>query len=135
MEELKQKGLPPLTLRQIEMIDFNIKLKPGDKVNHEENQLLHDAYMAVTKRRAHHKRPDKIIICCTPFGDRTSIPLGTTKTSVVKFQTGAGVLKKDNDSFVEYIYSPSQLEQNKFNWEEVHIKGLVGKNFGKVRTT
>ncbi len=133
IEELKKKGLPQLTPRQIEMIDFNIKLKPGEKVNHQENQLLHDAYMSVSKRRPAHKAPDKILICCTPFGDRTSIPLGTTKTSVVKFQTGAGVLKKTGDEYVEYIYSPSQLEHNKFIWENLEIKGLSNKNFNKIR--
>jgi len=134
VKELEQKGEVPLTERNIEMMKFNIKPKEGEGVDFQKNRILHDAYMAVGKRRAHHKRPDKIIICCTPFGDRTSIPVGTTKTSVVKFQTGAGVLKKEGDSFMEYIYSPSQLEGNKFNWEEVQIKGLSGKNFGKIRT-
>ncbi len=133
IEELKKKGLPQLTPRQIEMIDFNINLKPREKVNYQENQLLHDAYMGVTKRRPHHKQPDKIVICCTPFGDRTSIPLGTTKTSVVKYQTGAGVLIKNESGLIESIYSPSQLEKSKFDWEDVKIEGLSSKNFRKIR--
>ena len=134
VKELKQKGDIALSERNIEMMKFNIRPKDGEEIDFQKNRILHDAYMAVSKRRAHHKRPDKIIICCTPFGDRTSLPMETTKTSVVKFQTGAGVLKKEGDSFMEYIYSPSQLEGNKFNWEEVQIKGLSGKNFGKIRT-
>jgi len=133
VKELKQKGDIALSERNIEMMKFNIRPKDGEEIDFQKNRILHDAYMAVSKRRAHHKRPDKIIICCTPFGDRTSLPMGTTKTSVVKFQTGAGVLKKEKDSFMEYIYSPSQLEDNKFNWEDVQIKGLSGKNFGKLR--
>jgi len=134
VKELEQKGEIPLTERNIEMMKFNIRPKEGEEIDFQKNRILHDAYMAVSKRRAHHKRPDKIIICCTPFGDRTSLPMGTTKTSVVKFQTGAGVLKKTGDDYLEYIYSPSQLEESKFNWEEIQIKGLSGKNFSKIRT-
>ena len=94
---------------------------------------MHDAYILVSKRRPHHKRPENILISATPFGNRISIPLGTTKTSVVKFQTGAGVLKKIEDGFIECIYSPSQLEKAKFNWEKIEIEGLSGKNFSKIR--
>ena len=43
------------------------------------------------------------------------------------------LLKKEKDSFMEYIYSPSQLEESKYNWEEIQIKGLSGKNFNKIR--
>lgn len=133
VKELEQKGEILLDDRTIEMMKFNVKPKEGEEINLQKNKILHDAYMGVSKRRAHHKRPDKIIICCTPFGDRTSIPLGTTKTSVVKFQTGAGVLKKEEDGFIEYIYSPSQLEITKATFEPISISGLSGKNFGKIR--
>jgi len=133
IEELKNKGEAFLTERDIEMMRFNIKPREEEQIDFKKNRLLHDAYMAVSKRRPHHKGPDKINISATPFGNRTSIPVGTTKTSVVKFQTGVGVLKKEVDSFIEYIYSPSQLEKAKFSWEEIKIDGLNGKNFGKIR--
>lgn len=133
MEELKQKGDIVLSERNVEMMKFNIRPKEGEEIDFQKNRLLHDAYMAVSKRRAHHKRPDKIIISATPFGDRTSIPVGTTKTSVVKFQTGVGVLKKDKDVFVEYIYSPSQLKTTGATFEEIKIESLKGKNFNKIR--
>jgi hypothetical protein len=133
IKELEQKGEIPLSERNIEMMKFNIRPKEGEEIDFQKNRILHDAYMDVSKRRPAHKAPDKIIICCTPFGDRTSLPMGTTKTSVVKFQTGAGVLKKEGDSFMEYIYSPSQLETAKTIFESVSISGLSGKNFGKIR--
>lgn len=133
IEELKQKGEIPLTERQIEMMKFNVRPKDGEELDFQKNRLLHDAYMDVSKRRPYHKAPDKILISATPFGDRTSLPIGTTKTSVVKFQTGAGLLKKTGDSFIEYIYSPSQLEKSHFTWEPVNIKGLSGKNFSQIR--
>jgi hypothetical protein len=133
VRELEQKGEVPLTERNIEMMKFNIRPKEGKEIDFQKNRILHDAYMDVSKRRPAHKAPDKIIICCTPFGDRTSLPMGTTKTSVVKFQTGAGVLKKEGDSFMEYIYSPSQLETTKAIFQSVSIAGLSGKNFSKIR--
>jgi len=131
IEELRQKNLPPLTEQQIEMMKFNVKLKTGEELNFEKNRLLHDAYMNVSKRRTYHKTPDKIQVSSTPWGN--SIPVGTTKTSVVRFQTGVGILKKTKDGFIEYIYSPSQLEKSKFNWQEIAIKGLSGKNFKRIR--
>lgn len=133
VKELEQKGDIPLTERNIEMMKFNIKPKEGEEINFQKNRILHDAYMAVSKRRAHHKRPDKIIICCTPFGDRTSLPMGTTKTSVVKFQTGIGVLKKTDSGYQEYILSPSQMKTAKYIFESIYLDELSGKNFSKIR--
>lgn len=133
VEELKKKELAPLTDRQIEMMRFNIKPKVGEEFDAEKNRLLHDAYMGVGKRRPWHKSPDKILISATPFGDRTSIPLGTTKTSAVKFQTGAGALKKTENGYQEYILSPSQLDSLKFTVEPIFIDDLNGKNFKKIR--
>ena len=131
-EELKDKELSPLTERQIEMMKFNIKIKEGEEIDIENNRLLHDAFMGVSKRRSYHKTPDKISVCCTPFGG-TSLPVGTTKTSVVKFQTGVGVLKRKEDSLIEYIFSPSQLKSASFVKEEISIKGLDSKNFKSIR--
>ncbi|MCX6720767.1 MAG: hypothetical protein NTW11_03095 [Candidatus Staskawiczbacteria bacterium] len=133
IEELNKKGETALTDRDIEMMKLNIKPHNGEQIDFQKNHVLHDAYMSLVKRRSYHRRPDKITISVTPFGDRTSIPMGTTKTSVVKFQTGVGVLKKEADSYIEYIYSPSQLEKVEFSWEEIKIEGLSGKNFSKIR--
>lgn len=133
MKELSQKARVELTDQQIQTMKFNIKPKPGQEINFQENYLLHDAYMDVSKRRPYHKRPDKILISSTPFGNRTSLPVGTAKSSVVKFQTGTGVLEKKGDSFIENIYSPSQVEKAKYIWEAVAISDLMGKNFKQIR--
>ncbi len=133
IEILKQKSGVTLTERNIEMMKFNIKPKAGQEINFESNRLMHDAYMDVSKRRPYHKTPDKILISATPFGDRTSLPVGTTKTSVVKFQTGVGVLEKKDDSYIENIYSPTQLENSEFKWEAVKIENLPDKNFKQIR--
>jgi hypothetical protein len=132
IEELKNKESPPLSESQIEKMKFNINPKEGEELNFENNRMLHDAFMAIPKRRAHHKVPEKIVLCCTPFG--TSLPVGTTKTSVVKIQTGVGALKKLEDgSYQEYILSPSQLEACDSTYESISFEGLNGKNFSKIR--
>lgn len=131
--ELGKNEPTVLSEREIEMMKLNIRTTGEADIDFQRNRLLHDAYMKVSKRRPHHKAPDKILISATAFGDRTSIPLGTTKTSVVKFQTGAGVLKRGKDSFTEYIYSPSQLATGMFTVETIDIDGLLGKNFTTIR--
>jgi hypothetical protein len=133
VETLKMQGEIAITDRDKEMMRFNIRINPGEEIDYQKNRLLHDAYMAVSKRRPHHKSPDKILISATPFGDRTSIPIGTTKKSVVKFQTGVGLLEKNADGYIENIYSPSQLEKINSRWEDVNIRGLSGKNFSRIR--
>jgi hypothetical protein len=133
IEELKQKGEIDISEEDIEMMKLNVKTEDIQNIDFQKNRLLHDAFMGVSKRRPHHKRPDNILISSTPFGDRTSIPIGTTKTSVTKYQTGVGVLKKEADDFIESILSPSQLEKAKLVKEDISIPGLDGKNFKTIK--
>jgi hypothetical protein len=67
------------------------------------------------------------------FFEPNVIPIGTTKTSIVRFWVGVGALKRRGDSFIETILSPSQIEKTKAEWTPVEIKGLNGKNFKKIR--
>jgi len=127
-------GLPTLTPEQIGLVDLNVKLKPGQKDDpkwREKVFLIHDGYSKVSKRRPYYRTPDKIFIITKQMKD--SIAVGTTKTSVVKFWIGAGVLKKTVGSYIEYIFSPKQLESNVFIRERVDIKGLESVNFKTIR--
>ena len=133
IEKLKQDGTTSLTEKDIKRMKTNIKTGNKEEINLEENHLIHDAYMNVSKRRSYHQTTDRISISATPFGKRTSIPIGTTKTSAVQFQVGIGVLGKRKDDLIEYIYSFSQLEKSKFNWEYINFNELSGKNFKKIR--
>jgi len=133
VRELREKGESTLSEQDIEMMRRNTKPCDGKEINFLENHILHDAYMNVSKKRPYYKTPDKIMVSARPYGNRTSIPVGTTKTSVVQYQTGVGVLKREENGFIENVYSTSQLDNSRFVWEEVHIDGLVGKNFDKIR--
>jgi len=133
IKELKEKGESALSEQDIERMKRNTRPCNGKEINFLENHILHDAYMNVSKKRPYYKTPDKILVSPRPYGDKTSVPVGTTKTSVVQYQTGVGLLKREENSFIEYVYSTSQLDKSIFVWEEVHIDGLIGKNFSKIR--
>jgi len=123
-----------LTSKQITAVELNVKLKPGqadDPEWREKVNLIHDGYSRVSKRRPYYRNPDKILIITRPVKD--SLAVGTTKRSVVKFWIGAGVLGREGDKYVDYIYSPKQLENGGLKKETINIAGLDGKNFGEIR--
>lgn len=126
-------GLPTLTPQQAGLVELNVRVKPGqtdDPKWREKVFLIHEGYARVSKRRPYYRTEDKIFIITRPLKD--SIAVGTTKTSVVKFWIGAGVLEQKGDSYVQHIYSPKQLATGNVRAERVMVKGLTGKNFSEV---
>lgn len=130
-------GLPQLTEEQRSMVELNTRAtdeqlkdpKWRERVYH-----LHNAYGLTKAEPAYHKgRPEKILVFTQPLPSGTTISVGTTKSSIMKFWIGAGVLEMKNDSFKQLVLSPNQLKQAKFKYENVQIKGLDGKNFNKIR--
>ncbi len=129
-------GLPEVTESRSIMINLNRKPSETDQNNPDwkaKNVLMHDAYIKLTKfETGYHLQPNKILTF------NQSIPglalgLGTTKTSIAKFWAGVGTLKKDADSYRQYILSPKQIETNKITTEQIAITGLTGKNFTSIR--
>ena len=131
-------GLPVLNDAQVAMVELNTKptdeqLKDPrwkEKVYH-----LHNAYMATKAEPGYHKgRPEKIMAFTQPLPSGTTISVGTTKSSIMKFWIGVGVLQQIQDGFKQIILSPSQLEKTSFDWQDVNI-GIEGKNFNRIRVT
>ena len=129
-------GLPELDEAGAAMIQLNAK----DSVDKKDpnwmakNKLIHDAYLTHTKAETgYHNRPDKIKVFSQPLASNMFLAPGTTKDSVAKHWAGAGVLKPKDDDFRRLILTPSQLDKTKFEWEDVHLDGLNGKNFEKIR--
>lgn len=131
-------GLPVLNDAQVAMVELNTKptdeqLKDPrwkEKVYH-----LHNAYMATKAEPGYHKgRPEKIMAFTQPLPSGTTISVGTTKSSIMKFWIGVGVLQQIQDGFKQIILSPSQLEKTSFDWQDVNL-GIEGKNFNKIRVT
>lgn len=130
----KWQGLPTLNEEQKRMIELNVRLKTGqgeERDWREQTQLVLEAYHAMSKRRPYFRAPDKILAFATDIGN--CIPVGTAKTSVAKFWAGVGALKKHDDSFREYVLSPSQLHAAECRWEGIELPGLEGRNFQQIR--
>lgn len=131
-------GLPKITEATAATLDLNVKLTPEmarDPLWREKNALVHDGYLIYTKAETGYSsnRKDKIITFSQPFTSGTALAIGTTKTSIVRFWVGVGVLKKAGDSYIQYIFSPKQLESSTFTKENISIDGLNGKNFKTIR--
>jgi hypothetical protein len=129
-------GLPVLNDAQVAMVELNTK--PADEqlkdpMWREKVYHLHNAYMATKAEPGYHKgRPEKIMAFTQPLPLGTTISVGTTKSSIMKFWIGVGVLQQIQDGFKQIILSPSQLEKTSFDWQDVNI-GIEGKNFKAIR--
>lgn len=141
MEKLKQaraKDPQPLSDKARSSIDLNVKVTPDqalDPLWREKIDLMHYAYYNLQESKSTVRKAysTENITAFTTFFEPNVIPIGSTKTSIVRFWVGVGALQRRGDSFIETILSPSQIEKAQFEWETVEIKELVGKNFKKIR--
>ncbi|MGE5425644.1 MAG: hypothetical protein ACM3PZ_01030 [Bacillota bacterium] len=135
IDKIKEDSISkPLTPEQFIAVELNVKLRPGqdsDSEWREKVNLIHEGYSRVSKRRPYYRNSDKILIITRPVKD--SLAVGTTKRSVVKFWIGAGVLGREGDEYVDYIFSPKQLGNGNLKKEVISIAGLDGKNFKEIR--
>jgi hypothetical protein len=130
-------GLPELTETQRAMVELNTRVTPEQSQDpkwREKVYHLHNAYSAVKAEPRYHKgRPEKVVAFNQPLPSGTSLSVGSTKDSVMKFWIGVGALRPKEGSFRQIILSPNQLEQAQFSFQDVRIQGLTGKNFSKIR--
>lgn len=135
-EHLKKNGnkLPELSEAQKVATELNVRLLPGqdeDPLWREKVELIHQSLEETPTLTRY--LDDPIIIRACPTSYSGWIAVGSTKRSLAKFWAGVGVLQKENDSFAELVLTPKQLGVTQFDWEEVNIPGLEGKNFKKIR--
>ncbi len=133
---LKENGgkLPELTDAMKAATELNVKLKPGqdkDPLWREKVELEHQAIFKTKTIQGPSGNPYKIWTCPTFYED--SVVTGSTKRSLAKFWAAVGALEKDGDTFHELVLTPKQLEQAKFDWQDIKIEGLKGKNFNHIR--
>lgn len=140
LKEARAKNPQPLSDTAIRAIDLNVRVTPEqaqDPLWREKIDLMHYAYYNLQESKSTTRKSysTENIVAFTVFFEPNVIPIGSTKTSIVRFWVGVGALQKRGDSFIETILSPSQLEKAQFDWENVEIEGLseIGKNFHKVR--
>jgi hypothetical protein len=130
-------GLPELNDTQKAMVELNTKVtddQSKDPKWREKVFLLHNAYMSTKAEPGYHKnRPEKIIAFTQPLPTGTTISVGTTKDSIMKFWVGVGVLKPHDDSYRQIILSPAQLAEANFSSVNIQILELTGRNFKNIR--
>ena len=129
-------GLPALTEAQRATTSLNVKATPeqlADPKWREKVELVHSAYMMTKIATGYSAASNKINVFTQPFRSGTCIAVGTTKYSIAKFWAGVGVLEPRDDTFRQVILSPKQLEAATFDWEDVTLADLSGKNFSKIR--
>lgn len=131
----KNKGkLPELTEAMKAATELNVKLKPGQSDDlqwREKVELQHQAIFQTKTLAKIMSDPAKIWTCPTYYAD--SVVTGSTKRSLAKFWAAVGALKSENGTFAEVVLTPKQLKEAKFEWQNVEIDGLKGKNFTKIR--
>ncbi len=138
LREIRAAEPQPLSDAAARSIEMNVKLKPGqdqDPLWREEIDLMHNAYYSLQEQQ-NRVRPTYTSAGITAFSvffEPNVIPIGTTKTSIAKFWVGVGALQRREDAFIETILSPEQLRKADTISEEIHIPGLAGKNFNKIR--
>lgn len=135
-KSLKKTDMPKeLTKDQIATIELNVRLTAGqekDKLWREKVQQIHDAYAAISRRRPYY-RSDGVFDALASRPPMGRLIVGTTKNSIMKFWIGVGVLKPKNESYEMTILSSNQLVKTDFDFGDVAINGLSGKNFTRIR--
>ncbi len=133
--ETNNGQLPILSAEQMAATELNVKLRPGqdkDSLWREKVELIHQSIEETDTFKKRYFEDKSLILAC-PTIYNGWIAVGSTKRSYAKFWVGVGVLEKDGDKYSELVLTPKQLESAKFNWEDVNLKGLKGKNFSKIR--
>lgn len=139
LRNVRAQNSSALTAAAQSSIDLNVHLLPGQSDNprwHDENGLHHIAYHILRATKTHERRfyiPQTITAFPTLFGHPSVIPIGTIRTSIVKFWVGFGALRQRDDSYLETILSPKQLANTSCAWEPVHVPKLNDKNFRRIR--
>lgn len=127
-------GLPKLDDAQKAATELNVKPRPGqtdDPEWHEKVELEHQAIFETKSLTPYLADPTIIPTCPTIYPEL--IATGSTKKSYAKFWAAVGGLERSGDSFNELVLTPRQLESADFEWEDVKLEGLIGKNFKRIR--
>lgn len=126
--------LPQLDTAARARTELNVRLKPGQDREpewREKVELQHRALFTTPTLCTYLNYPNMVWTCPTYYDD--SIVTGSTKRSIAKFWAGVGVLEHKGPSYAEIVLTPKQLASAQFSWKVVHIDGLKGKNFSRIR--
>lgn len=132
--EASNGKLPEMTDDEKRTTELNVRLVPGqdkDPQWHDIVELQHRAIFS-TKSLVPYLS-DRTIIACSAMPYTGYIAIGSTKRSIAKFWAGVGALEPKGDKYVDLVLTPKQLENASYEWRNVSLPGLVGKNFNRIR--
>lgn len=125
------------TFSEADLVSVELNAKPTDEQLKDPDwkqkvRIIHDAYMPLKRSLGYYFQPEKIPAFCQPIPSGKFLIVGTTKTSIAKFWVGIGALKRNGESYKEYVLSPKQIEKVALTRESISIEGLSGKNFHSI---
>ncbi len=130
-------GLPELDDAGTASVELNTHVTPEQQADskwRKKVELLHSAYyMARNETGYYAPETHKIISFTQPFAPGKPLAVGSTKDTVAKYWVGVGALKRNAAGFRQLVLSPKQLASAAFDWQDVSLLGLNGKNFHKLR--
>lgn len=133
---LKENGgkLPEMSEVEKLATELNVNLKPGqddDPQWHQKVELEHQAIFLTPSLIPYLTNPKIVPTCPTPYPG--CLATGSTRRSLAKFWAGVGALEPKGDKYVDLVLTPKQLEKAVFEWKDISLPGLVGKNFKRIR--
>ncbi len=130
-------GLPSLSESEAASVELNTHATPeqlADPQWREKVELLHSAYYVARNETGYYApQTHKIIAFTQPFAPGIPLAVGSTKDTVAKYWVGIGALRPRDDTYRQYVLSPSQLKNSEFEWQSATFSGLTGKNFSQIR--
>jgi hypothetical protein len=130
-------GLPELSEAGAASVELNTHATPeqlSDPKWREKVELLHSAYYIARNKTGYYSpETHKIIAFTQPYAPGMPLAVGSTKDTVAKYWVGVGALKPRDDTLRQFVLTPKQLQSAKFDWQDVQLTGLAGKNFSKIR--
>ncbi len=122
---------------EADLVSVALNAKPTDEQLKDPDwkqkvRIIHDAYMPLKRSLGYYFEPEKIPVFCQPIPSGKFLIVGTTKTSIAKFWVGIGALKRNGESYKEYVLSPKQIEKVALTRESISIEGLSGSNFHSI---
>lgn len=130
---LEQDKITPFVLSDQQKSIIEMNTKSDHQLTADEfhqSQLLFETFGLSSKRRPYYRTPDKIFLDSFPI--KNTLPIGSVRTSSVRFWIGKGVLQKYNDTYIENILSISQINNSKFENHQINFDGLDNQNFKSI---
>ncbi len=129
---LEKDNITPYILSDEQKLVIQMNVKTDKMLTDQQlhqNQLLFETFVLSSKRRPYYRNTEKIFLDSFPI--KNCLPIGSTRSSAVRFWIGKGVLRKYKQSYIEEIVSIKQLDNLKLIKFNTGFNEL-GKNFETI---